>query len=260
MKRTFKDHLERAVEVAFPPRRIVSLCPCLTETLFALGLEERIVGRTAYCVHPAERVAWVPVVGGPKDVDVAVVLELKPDLVIAAKEENRRETIAELAASVPVFVLDVVNWQQGIAAIRTLGELTACDTPAARIANDVATRFAESQRPPGRRVAYLLWKDPYMAAGRNTYINSLLGLCGWHNVCAGAPQRYPEVTVAQLQALAPELVLLSSEPYPFGDDHAAELAARLPRSRVMLVDGQMFGWYGSRMIPAVGYLQHLLAS
>lgn len=258
MKRIFRDHLGREVAIAFPPRRIISLCPSLTETLFALGLEDEIVGRTSYCVHPAECVSAVPTVGGTKDVTIQAVLDLRPDVVIAGKEENRKEVVEALAAATAVYVTDVRSHGHALQAIRDLGAVTDRAQPAKALTAEIEARFA--RLPRGRKITavYLVWRQPYMAVGRDTYIHSLLEICGLHNVCVTLPERYPAVTLADLQALSPELLLLSSEPFPFDHTHAAELARHLPRSRVMLVDGEMFSWYGSRMILAAEYLTRFL--
>ena len=259
MERAFQDHLGRTVELAQSPRRIVSLCPSLTETLFALGLQDRIVGRTSFCVHPAQRVDAVPTVGGIRNVDLAAVAALRPDLVIAAKEENRREDVEALAAFVPVFVMDVASYQEALRAIRDLGAITGRERPAAEMAVEISRRFERLPRGLVRRVAYLIWRDPYTTVGRETYVHSLLARCGLKNLAAGLPGRYPQVTLEHLRTLAPELVLLSSEPFPFDQSHVDELTPRLPRSKLVLVDGEMFSWYGGRMILAADYLADLLA-
>ncbi|MGD8452337.1 MAG: helical backbone metal receptor [Phycisphaerae bacterium] len=258
MEHVCTDHLGRRVVVPQPPRRIVSLCPSLTETLFALGLAGRVVGRTEFCIHPAEQVRDVPTVGGPKTVDVAGVLALEPDLVIAAKEENRPEHVAALADVRPVYVVDVDDIEQSLRAIRDLGTLTGCVPAAESLIEAIRARFASLPRLSGPRVAYLIWRDPLMTVGRDTYIHSLLERCGLDNVAAALPGRYPAVTLAQLQARRPGHVWLSSEPFPFAQEHADELARHLPESSVRLVDGEMFGWYGSRMLAASDYLRRLL--
>lgn len=259
MRRIFRDHLGREVAIAFPPRRIVSLCPSLTETLFALGLEDEIVGRTSYCVHPAEQVPAVPTVGGTKDVKIQTILDLRPDVVIAEKEENRPEVVETLAAAAAVYVTDVRSYGQAFQAIRDLGAVTDRAPTAEALTAEIAARFARLPRGRAMTVAYLVWRQPYLAVGRDTYIHSLLEICGLQNVYATLPDRYPTITLVDLQALSPELLLLSSEPFPFDPAHVAELAAQLPRSRVILVDGEMFSWYGSRMLLAAEYLARFLA-
>lgn len=258
MQRCFRDHLGRALTVSYPPPRVVSLCPSLTETLFALGLRHEIVGRTEYCIHPADLVERVPTVGGTKSVSIDRVLELRPDLVIAEKEENRREDVERLAAHAPVFVVDVMSFDDALRAIRDLGEPVARDDEARMLASQIEERFDALPRAQSRRVAYLIWRRPYRAVGRDTYIDSLLGRCGLVNVCAEMAGRYPTIALDELRQMSPELVLLSSEPFPFVAEHVAELATKLPESTIRLVDGEMFGWYGSRMLPAADYLRRFL--
>ena len=255
MHRTVRDDLQRQVTFDFPPRRIVCLCPSLTETLFALDQAEQVVGRTRYCIHPAKHVQSVAVVGGTKDIDIDRVRALKPDLVITEKEENLRQTVESLTASFPVFVYDVTDYQSALRAITNLGALTGRTEHAAALVHDVRQAFAHVRPRRRHRVAYLIWRDPYLAAGGGTYIHALLERCGFENVCADLPGRYPEINVKSLRRLAPTWVFLSSEPLPFDGSHVAELAAQLPAARVIPVDGELFGWYGSRMLAAADYLK-----
>jgi iron complex transport system substrate-binding protein len=260
MRKTVQDDLQRDVSFAFPPRRVVSLCPSLTETLFALGLDEgTIVGRTRYCIHPAEDVQRVPTVGGTRDVHIESVRELGPDLVIATKEENPRQVVEALAETLPVFVCDVTDYESALRAITSLGGLTDRLTKANQLVAEIRAAFGNLKPARRRTVAYLLWREPYMAAGRNTYIHSLLEKCGFDNVGARLPKRYPQITIEELRALQPEYVLLSSEPFPFDESHVAELAPQVPSAQVLCVDGEMFGWYGSRMLAAPAYLKRLIA-
>lgn len=259
MKHSFQDHLGRVVEIEYPPRRIVSLCPSLTETLFTLDLAGGIVGRTEYCIHPADQVETVERIGGTKNIDVASVFKLHPDLVIAEQEENRKADVEALAAQVPVYVFDVRNYEQALGAIHDLGSITGRQDQATQLVTEITTRFARLWQRSRRTVAYLVWKDPYLAVGRDTYIHSLLELCGLQNVCGDLPGRYPTVTPAELRSLSPSLLLLPSEPYPFDDTHVAELAPQMPDARAILVDGEMFSWFGGRMKPAADYLWRFLA-
>lgn len=259
-RKTVTDDLQRGVTIRFPPRRVVSLCPSLTETMFALGLDERtVVGRTKYCVHPSERVRNVAIVGGTKTVDVARVRALQPDLVIAEKEENSKHIIETLAETLPVFVIDVIDFESALRAVRNLGALVDRTAQAETLARDIRRAFAELRPRATHRVAYLIWREPYMAAGRETYIHALLEKCGFENVCAHLPGRYPELTLVTLRQQAPDCVLLSSEPYPFDDSHVNELAAQLRGVRVIHVDGEMFSWYGGRMLAAAEYLKQLIS-
>ncbi len=259
MPKTVEDDLGREVTFEFPPRCVVSLCPSLTETLFALGLNAEVVGRTSYCIHPAERVRNVATVGGTKDVDIDRVRTLKPDLIIAAKEENPQDTVETLAGTFPVYVVDVADFEDALRAIAALGDLTDRTAAAAVLAGSIRTAFADLHPRTTHRVAYLVWRDPYMAVGADTYICSVLAKCGCANVCAHLTDRYPEVTIEMLRGFAPQWVLLPSEPFPFDDTHVAELAPQLAPARVMCVDGEMFSWYGSRMLAAAEYLKRFAA-
>jgi len=258
MRKTVRDGLQRELGVEFPPRRIVCLCPSLTETLCALGCAGRLVGRTRYCVHPADQVQRTEPVGGTRDFDLDRIRALKPDVIIADKEENPRPAVEALTDSFPVFVCDVTDYESALRAITSLGELVDRAEQAAALVGDIRNAFARLRPGKRQRVAYLIWRDPYMAAGGGTYIHALLDKCGFDNVCADLPGRYPEVSVELLRQLAPSLILLSSEPFPFDQTHVDELAGQLPAARVIDVDGQMFGWYGSRMLAAAGYLKRLI--
>jgi ABC-type Fe3+-hydroxamate transport system substrate-binding protein len=258
MRTTVRDNAGREVTFAFPPERIVCLCPSLTETLCALGCVGRLVGRTRYCVRPADQVGHVELVGGTRDFDVGRIRALQPDLVIADQEENPRSAVESLAALCPVFVCYVTDCESAVRVIANLGELVDRAEQAATLVRDV--RRALARLRPGRRqrVAYLIWRDPYMAAGGDTYIHALLEKCGLDNVCGDLPGRYPEVSIELLRQLDPAWILLSSEPFPFDESHVAEFGGQLPRARVISVDGQMFGWYGSRMLAAADYLERLI--
>jgi len=258
--RAFEDDLGRVVYLPGPPQRIVSLCPSVTETLFVLGAGPRVVGRTRYCVHPADDVSDVPVVGGTQDVDLEAVLRLRPELVIATREENRRETVDALAAAVPVYVVDVRSYEQALTMIQSLGALTGQVGQAAALVADISGRFSRMARSEGYTAAYLVWLDPCMVAGSGTYIHTLLERCGISNVCAHLPGRYPCVSLSELRRLSPRLLLLPSEPFPFSAQHEAALSLRFPDAIVTSVDGEMFGWYGARMRQAADYLREWLVT
>jgi len=259
MRKTVKDDLGRELTFESPPRRVVSLCPALTETLFALGFGDAVVGRTSYCIRPAEHVRNVATVGGTKDVEIDRVRTLNPDLIIAAKEENPRRTVEALAETFPVYVIDVTDFESALQAITSLGHLTGRTEQARTLIDNVRNAFADLRPRATRRVAYLIWQKPYMAAGGNTYIHALLEKCGCENVCAQLTDRYPEVTIEMLRRFAPQWVLLPSEPFPFDDAHVAELAPQVAPARVRRIDGQMFSWYGSRMLAAAEYLKRFAA-
>lgn len=253
------DDLGRRVEHVFPPQRIVSLCPSQTETLVTLGVGDRLVGRTRYCIHPAAQVSRITEVGGTKQLRIDSLRALAPDLVIAEKEENRREDVEALAADVPVYVTDVREFDSALCMIRTLGRICDVADPAEKLADKITRRWQRLKPlPEPIRVAYLIWRKPWMVAGGDSYINDVLSRCGFRNVFAQHAGRYPQTTLEEIATLTPEVVLLSSEPYPFAGEHRQEFASRLPESKVLVVDGEAFSWYGARMIEAADSLQALI--
>ena len=252
------DALGRRVTLAAPPRRIVSLVPSQTELLADLGLDAEVVGLTRFCVRPDGWKARKAVVGGTKTVDPAKVAALAPDLVIANKEENVREQVEAVAERAPVWVTDVANVADALAMTRDLGALTGRASRAEALAAEVDAAFAALPAWPPARALYLIWRDPWMSAGRDTIIHDVMGRAGLANVLADR-DRYPALTDAEVTALAPDVVLLSSEPYPFADKHVAEVQALAPRARVVLADGEAFSWYGSRLLRTPDVLRRLRA-
>jgi len=244
---------------SFPPRRIVSLVPSQTELLHALGLESEVVGITKFCVHPAAWFQQKKRVGGTKTIHLDKVAALAPDLIIANKEENEREQIEALAARFPVWVSDVRDLSGALAMIEHVGVLTGRDAQAQVLAQEIARQFAR-YRPdaalPRPRAAYFIWRKPYMVAGGDTFIHAMLEEAGFENVF-GTETRYPEVAPEKLAAQAPDVLLLSSEPYPFQEKHLAEFREICPAAQAVVVDGEMFSWYGSRLLLAPAYFQDL---
>lgn len=251
------------------PQRIVSLVPSLTEALFALGLGARVVGVTEWCVHPAEGVARLPKVGGTKQPDLPAILALAPDLVIANREENRRRDVERLeAAGIHVWLTYPRTVAEGAALLAELAELGATPEARRRVVGPVLAALAEAvaARPAaGVGVVCPIWRDPWMVVGADTYAHDLLVQCGGRNVFeARSGRRYPLVTLDEIVAAAPEVVLLPDEPYAFGASDAAELR-RLPipaahQGRIHLIDGTWVSWYGPRIARALPALRHLLAS
>jgi ABC-type Fe3+-hydroxamate transport system substrate-binding protein len=258
---TFRDQMGHEVRLALPPRRIISLVPSQTEFLYDLGLEEEVVGITKFCVHPEKWFRSKTRVGGTKQYDFEKIAALQPDLIIGNKEENEREQILELQKIYPVWMSDITDLSSAREMMLGIGALTGKQERAAEIIATIDERFRKLKvriaEQSEKRVVYLIWKSPFMAAGPGTFIDHLLLQLRLQNVLTTA--RYPETTLTELAALNPELVLLSSEPYPFGEKHIGEIQAALPSSRVLLVDGEMFSWYGSRLLNAPDYFLELLA-
>ena len=258
---TARDVLGRVVRLPATPTRIVSLVPSLTELLFDLGLDEEVVGLTRFCVRPPGWKARKTRVGGTKQVDLGRVAALAPDLVLANREENTREDVEALSEIAPVYVTDVATVEQALDMIRGVGALCDRAERAAALAGEIEAGFAElgaelAARGSAPRAAYLIWRRPYMTVGGDTFISDVMIRAGLINAF-GERTRYPEVDVAELAAAELDLLMLSSEPFPFKETHAAELAGAVPGPRVLLVDGELFSWYGSRLRHTPAYLRTL---
>lgn len=253
------DQLGRVINLAEPPRRLVSLCPSETETLAALVAPDRIVGCTRYCKYPVDLVAGLTHVGGTKQLDIESITDLSPDLIIAVREENDRAQVEQLAEQFPVLVLDPVDHTTTLQSIALIGE--AVDEPARAkdLMTDIEMRLASLKQASGQRALYLIWRKPYMAAGSGTFIGTMLETIGLTNAGAGLSGRYPVLDDAAIEAAAPDIILASSEPFPFKDKHLAELSERFPDCDIRLVDGEAFGWHGVRILHVSNGLDALVS-
>jgi ABC-type Fe3+-hydroxamate transport system substrate-binding protein len=249
------DQMGRRVAVPEVPRRIVSLVPSQTELLYDLGLGGRIVGQTLFCIHPAEQFKQATKIGGTKKLQIQKIIDLQPDLIIGNKEENEKSQIEELERHFPVWMSDITDLPQALQMIRGIGDICHKHQEAEKLIEDIENEFeklVKKQPVKPMKTLYLIWKDPYMAAGADTFITDVLERAGFAN--AVETERYPELTEMELHRLSPELVLLSSEPYPFKEKHINELQSMLPKAKLLLVDGEMFSWYGSRLLKTAEYL------
>lgn len=255
----FVDQLGREVVIAnFPPKRIVSLVPSQTELLHALGLEEEVVGITKFCIHPKQWAKSKTKIGGTKDAKINKILALQPDLIIANKEENEKGTLELLQQFCPVWISDIRSLDAALDMIQQIGLLTAQTEAANGIHTAIRTSFL-SMKPllAGKKVVYAIWRAPWMFAGSDTFIGSVLQRLGAINVIDEVGSRYPVVDLNTMIALRPDLVLLSSEPFPFKKKHADELQQLGVKSDVRIVDGAFFSWYGSHLLGTVDYLEEL---
>jgi ABC-type Fe3+-hydroxamate transport system substrate-binding protein len=254
MYHAFTDQLHRSVSIPINPERIISLVPSQTELLFDLGLDDHIVGITKFCIRPAKLVTGKTKVGGTKKLRIDLIRNLKPHLIIGNKEENDQTQIETLMQEFPVWMSDIADLPEALVMIRSLGLLTKTEDKANAIAAAVEHSFSVL-RPVKKtlRVAYLIWQEPYMIAGSGTFIDDMLQRCGFINVFK--QERYPIVTRLDLQQANPDVIMLSSEPYPFKQKHIDAFEAMVPGARVILVDGEMFSWYGSRMLLAAQYFE-----
>jgi ABC-type Fe3+-hydroxamate transport system substrate-binding protein len=241
------------------PKRIVSLVPSQTELLYHLGLDATVVGITKFCIHPPEWFQNKTRIGGTKNINIKKIKSLQPDFILANKEENVKEQVEELARHFPLWVTDVSNLQEALEMIETVGILTGQTKQATFLKTHIGQEFEQLQRPQSnarKRVCYLIWKEPYLTVGGDTYINNMLEQAGFENVFAHE-KRYPEITLEQLKTIKLDLLMLSSEPYPFAQKHLHFFKSQLPHTNVILVDGELFSWYGSRLQWAPAYFKTL---
>ena len=260
MVELFRDMTGKEIKVSFPPKRIVSLVPSQTELLYDLGLEEQVVGITKFCVHPESWFRSKQRIGGTKQLNISKIKSLQPDLIIANKEENERDQIEQLSSEFPVWTSDISNIDDALTMIKQVGMITGQLSKAEEIIGNIQTDLtclADRAVQDTRKAAYFIWYKPWMTVGGDTYINSMMEMTGLENVFKSST-RYPETTLQELERRKPDTILLSSEPFPFKDMHVAEIKAAVPSADVKLVDGEMFSWYGSRMIKAIPYLKTLI--
>ncbi len=254
-----KDQMQRTVILPGVPQRIVSLVPSQTELLVDLGLKDSLVGITKFCVHPENLRKEKTIVGGTKNVHFSKIKNLSPDIILCNKEENTEEMVHELEKITPVWISDIVTIEDCLIMITSFGVLFQKEERALVLTQNINKELIAFRNfmkgKPVYRTAYLIWKKPYMAAGANTFINYLLELNNLENVFKYNNQRYPEIKKEDL--VQAEVLLLSSEPYPFKIKHCQELEKVYRHSKVMIVDGEYFSWYGSRLIKAFTYFKKL---
>lgn len=289
--RTFVDSMGRTVQIPHSPERLVSLVPSITEVLFHFAWGPRLVGITEYCTEPASAVAQKTTIGGTKNPDVAGILALQPQLVFAVAEENRRHDVEQLeAAGIPVYVFEPYTVHDGIDLLWRIAEILDCGRDIASFIQEIEQDYAETQTLVARRkpvrVFCPIWKDPYMTINEGTYVHDTLRVCGGENVFAqrqrrfplaadlghqseamghdtDRDRRYPRVTLDEMSALRPEVILLPDEPYAFTEADIADFTpyAEVPavrQGRIHLIDGKMVSWYGPRIGRSLRTLRDIL--
>jgi ABC-type Fe3+-hydroxamate transport system substrate-binding protein len=253
----FIDQTGRNITLNKTPQRIISLVPSQTELLFDLGLIDEVIGITKFCIHPDEWFRSKTRIGGTKELKMDIIHQLQPDLIIANKEENVKEQIEELEKHFPVWVSDVNNLDDAYKMIEQIGLLTWKQQLANKIMLQAKEGFAKLPTQDSQlRTAYLIWQKPYMTVGGDTFINAMLEAAGFENIYADKT-RYPEITIDELRIVNCQLLFLSSEPYPFKQKHIDELQSLLPNTKIVLADGEIFSWYGSRLLQAPAYFSNL---
>jgi iron complex transport system substrate-binding protein len=259
--KTFSDQIGTIHAFETSPKRIVSLVPSQTELLFDLGLEKYIVGITKFCVHPYHLKATKKVVGGTKKVNFEKIKLLQPDVIICNKEENTKEMVAELSSICPVWVTNIIKVEDNFKMIYDFGQLFNKRTEAQNWCDKINFALIDFKifikDKPKQKVAYFIWKNPYMVAGGENYINEMLLLNNFENIY-GTKGRYPEIELKKMRLEGdPDLVFLSSEPYPFNEEDAFEIGRFTHHAKTIFVDGEMFSWYGSRILKAISYFKML---
>ena len=251
------DQLGNRIVFKQTPQRVISLVPSQSEYLWDLGLNDRLVGITKFCVHPRVMYRKVKRVGGTKNLNISAIRALKPDLIIGNKEENDKTQIELLAKEFPVWMSDILTFNDAFEMMQSLASVLDRKLVGRDIVKKSRLAVKKSENIFLRKkVVYFIWKDPYLCAGKETFIHEVLGQCGLKNVLA-SKVRYPEISLAELKKLKPYYCFLSSEPFPFQQKHISEIQAALPDTKIVLVDGEMFSWYGSRLVHLFDYLQLL---
>ena len=254
------DQMNRELFVPDSFERIVSLVPSQTELLFYLGLGDRVAGITKFCVHPQKWFRFKTRVGGTKSVNFDKINVLKPDLIIGNKEENTKSDIEKLSLDYPVWMSDMVNLKQVWSMMEMLGDLLNVKQKSSELVAQLKSDFRSlseyTQNSPTLKVAYFIWQNPFMVAAGNTFINSMLHESGFVNVF-GHLNRYPVISPDMLVKANPDVVLLSSEPFPFKESHILSFQNILPNAKFEIVDGELFSWYGSRLLFSVDYIKKL---
>jgi ABC-type Fe3+-hydroxamate transport system substrate-binding protein len=240
------------------PKKIVSLVPSITELLHYLQLEEETIGITKFCVHPQTWFKTKTRIGGTKNINVEKIISLQPDLILCNKEENVQEQIDTLAITLPVYMCDVKNYEDAMQMINRIGILTGKAIESTHLTKNIDITFQQINIPFSKKIktAYLIWKKPYMTVGGDTFISSMMEKAGLENIYNNE-NRYPTKNIIDLQKDNPDIILLSSEPYPFKEKDIIELQKHFPNKPILLVNGEMFSWYGSRMLYAAEYFENL---
>ncbi len=252
-----KDQIGNLIEFDSYPKRIISLVPSITEYLYDLGLEDEVVGITKFCVHPTKWREEKEIIGGTKQQHLDKIRDLKPDLIIASKEENVKHYVEKLSKICPVYVSDVNGFDTALEMMSDIGELTGMSEKTREINQNIRQKFDSVKKPTSNiKIAYCIWKSPWMWAGADTFISKMLGYCGFENIIQ--KNRYPEIEMSEIIKDNPDYIFLSSEPFPFQSQHIEELKVEFPDTEFIIVDGEMFSWYGSRMLKAPEYFNSLL--
>jgi len=240
------------------PTRIISLVPSQTELLYDFGLRDEVIGITKFCIHPDEWFRRKQRVGGTKNLKIDLIKSLNPDLILANKEENLKEEIEILQNDFNVYVSDISTINEALQMIEDIGKLVHCQQKSIEIVNGIKAEVMTQSRFEKKDkidALYLIWQNPYMVAGNDTFIHDMMLEAGFNNLVK--QNRYPMMTLEEIKSINPTVIMLSSEPFPFADKHIIEWQMQLPNTKIILVDGELFSWYGSRMLKSFQYFRGL---
>lgn len=261
MKKQIIDQLGNIISVNYPPKLIVSTVPSITELLYDLGFDNEVVGVTNYCNFPKNWKKTKTIIGGTKRLNYDKIIALKPDLIIGSKEENIKPQVEKIAKEIPFFISNVESIESNNDFVLKLGKLLNTEKKAEQIV-DKTTLLVENIRlnrgEHRKKVAYLIWRNPFMVAGDNTFINSVLNILGYENVFLDRKGRYPTVLINDIKEANVDEILLSSIPFPFNKLHQQELLMHLPNVKITFVDGEIFSYFGSHLSKSEEYLKGLL--
>ncbi|ROI04151.1 cobalamin-binding protein [Chryseobacterium sp. G0240] len=237
--------------------KIVSLVPSITEALFDLGpTEHEVVGRTKFCIHPKDKVKNVTIIGGTKNIHIEKIKALQPDLILANKEENIKEQVEALMNNFKVTVTNIETIEDNYYLLKNLGKLLGKEERAQLFNLKIYDILNQAQLDTPVKAAYLIWRNPYMTIGSDTFIHKILTEIGFENIFKDKT-RYPVITTEDLTEA--DVIMLSSEPFPFKEKHIDELKAFYPDKKIMIVDGEAFSWYGTHIAKCEHYFKKLLA-
>ncbi|APY09126.1 cobalamin-binding protein [Winogradskyella sp. J14-2] len=254
----YLDQLNRNVALEHIPKRIVSLVPSQTELLVDLGLENELVGVTKFCVHPSHLRKQKTVVGGTKQIHVNKIKALRPDIILCNKEENTKEIIKDLEDVAPIHISDVDTVEDCLELIKMYGAIFNSSKNASELIEAIKIerqKFQSAlQSKKKKKVAYFIWKNPWIVAASNTFINTMINEAGFSNIFENQ-ERYPEIDLEDSKLKEADLIFLSSEPYPFKTKDIDAFKEQFQDKEIIIVDGEMFSWYGSRLLKSYKYFQ-----
>jgi ABC-type Fe3+-hydroxamate transport system substrate-binding protein len=254
---TYTDQLGNSIHLKQRPKRIISLVPSQSEFLWQIGAEPELVGITKFCIHPEKMFGSVQKVGGTKKLSLEKIRQLNPDLIIGNKEENDRSQIEMLQKEFPVWMSDICTFENAFKMMEDLGVILERESEARSMVTSIKESLSRIKNIFSKQtVAYFIWNEPYMFAAKDTFIDHVLNHIGLENALSHL-KRYPQLSSEGLQGLEPDYCFLSSEPFPFKEEHVKKLQEKLPEAKIRIVDGEVFSWYGSRMLHLKKYIEEL---